>query len=184
MLRIALAFRAFFRVLFHGAAEELARSSKGEAAPAAEKPSAPSPAPKPVRATPTRPEPARNPALNLLAAMQREARWVDFIKEPISGYSDAQVGAAVRDIHRDCGTLIERIFGLKPIESAAEGSDIQVAEGFDPARIRLTGNVTDKLPATGKLCHHGWEATRCDLPEWTGSQRAIHVVAPAEIEVR
>jgi hypothetical protein len=184
MIRIALAFRAFFRILFHGPAEELARSSQDVAAPVAEKPGATVPAPKPPRGPATKPAPARNDALNLLAALQREARLVDFIKEPISGYSDAQVGAAVRDIHRDCGSLIERIFGLKPIESAAEGSEIRVAEGFDPARIRLTGNVTGKLPAAGKLCHHGWEATRCELPEWTGSAKAIHVVAPAEVEIK
>jgi hypothetical protein len=183
MLRIALAFRAFFRVLFHGAAEELARSSKGDAA-VAEKPGAAPQAPKPARPAAAKPAPARNDALNLLAALQREARLVDFIKEPISGYSDAQVGAAVRDIHRDCGSLIERIFALKPIETAAEGSEITVPASFDPARTRLTGNVTGKLPAAGKLCHHGWEAARCELPEWTGSPKAIHVVAPAEIEIK
>jgi hypothetical protein len=183
MLRIALAFRAFFRVLFRGAAEELARSSKGDAA-VAEKPGAAPQAPKPARPAAAKPAPARNDALNLLAALQREARLVDFIKEPISGYSDAQVGAAVRDIHRDCGSLIERIFALKPIETVAEGAEITVPEGFDPARIRLTGNVTGKLPAAGKLCHHGWEAARCELPEWTGSPKAIHVVAPAEIEIK
>ncbi len=115
---------------------------------------------------------------------QREARFVDFIKEPISGYSDAQIGAAVRDVHRDCGALLERLFGLKPVESAAEGSEIQVSEGFDPARIRLVGNVTGQPPFTGKLCHHGWEAVRCELPEWTGGDRSILVVSPAELELR
>jgi hypothetical protein len=47
--------------------------------------------------------PARSEALNLLAAMQREARFVDFIREPLDGYSDAQIGAAARTVHRDCG---------------------------------------------------------------------------------
>ncbi len=69
MLRIALAFRAFFRVLFHGAAEELARSSKSGEAAVAEKPGAAPPAPKPARAPAAKPAPARNDALNLLAAL-------------------------------------------------------------------------------------------------------------------
>src|SRR5687768_17051821 len=42
--------------------------------------------------------PLRSEALTLLAVLQREARLVDFLKEPIAGYDDAQVGAAVREI--------------------------------------------------------------------------------------
>src|SRR5438034_935106 len=44
--------------------------------------------------------PQRNDALTLLATLQREARLIDFLKESIGEYSDAQIGAAVRDIHR------------------------------------------------------------------------------------
>jgi hypothetical protein len=186
MHRIVLAFRAFFRVLTNRLVAEQIEDALRKDGPKtlewqppekrtekqAEKPA-------PVRKTAS-----RNDAVNLLAALQREARFVDFIKEPIAGYGDAQIGAAVRDIHRDCGALIERIFGLKPIESAAEGAEIQVSEGFDPARIRLVGNVTGAPPYHGKLCHHGWEAARCELPAWTGGDRAILVVSPAELELR
>ena len=35
----------------------------------------------------------RHDALSLLAVLQREARLLDFLKEPVEGYSDAQVGA-------------------------------------------------------------------------------------------
>ena len=137
------------------------------------------PPPKPARKTPV-----RNDAINLLAALQREARLVDFIKEPIAGYSDAQIGAAVRDVHRDCAALLDRLFSLEAIESAAEGAEIEVAEGFDPARIRLVGNVAGQAPFRGKLCHHGWEAARCELPAWTGSDRSVLVVSPAEVELK
>jgi hypothetical protein len=50
-----------------------------------------------------------------LAALQREARLVDFVQEPIAAYSDAQIGAAVRDVHRGCAEVIERLFSLKPV---------------------------------------------------------------------
>jgi hypothetical protein len=194
MHRFLLAFRAFFRVLTNrslaerveqalkagGSATAEAQGRPPTASPIAKSSAAfPGPAAAPARKAATRSE-----AINLLAALQREARFVDFIKEPIAGYADAQIGAAVRDIHRDCGALLERIFGLKPIEAAAEGAEIQVGEGFDPARIRLVGNVTGQPPFKGKLCHHGWEAARCELPAWTGGERSILVVSPAELELR
>jgi len=38
-------------------------------------------------------------------------------------------------------------------------------------------------PYRGVLRHHGWRATRCELPTWTGSAQAATVVAPAEVEL-
>ena len=184
MHRIALAFRAFFRVLASArAAAQVEWALSGQAAPttemlSSELPTIEMPAIKSAPAT----RPLRSDALNLLAALQREARLVDFLMEPIAGYGDAQIGAAVRDVHRDCAAAIERIFAPKEIEAAAEGATIELADGFDPARIRLSGNVT-RPPFRGRLCHHGWQATRCDLPDWTGDDRSRLVIAPAEIEV-
>jgi hypothetical protein len=186
MHRIALAFRVFFLVLFNRERAEqveraLAKAPSGgqrSVQPSADTVVVERPNPKPSRKA------ARSEAVNLLAALQREARLVDFIKEPIAGYSDAQIGAAVRDVHRDCAAAVERIFGLKPIDSAGEGAEIEVPSGFDPSRIRLVGNVVGQPPFRGKLCHHGWEATRCELPAWTGGDQAVLVVAPAEVELR
>jgi hypothetical protein len=187
MHRIALAFRVFFLVLFSGeragqVRRALSPARAPSAGPSSVQPSADTvverPIPKSAR------KPVRNDAVNLLSALQREARLVDFIKEPITGYSDAQIGAAVRDVHRDCAAAIERIFGLKPIEAAAEGAEIEIPARFDPARIHLVGNVAGQPPFRGKLCHHGWEATRCELPAWTGGDRSALVVAQAEVELR
>jgi uncharacterized protein DUF2760 len=185
MHRIALAFRAFFRVL--GSARAAAQvewalsdqSAPTTEMPAGELPTIEMPAIKSVPA----PKPKRSDALNLLAALQREARLVDFLMEPIAGYADAQIGAAVRDIHRDSAAAIERIFGLKEIEAAGEGATIEMTDGFDPGRIRLSGNVT-RPPFRGRLCHHGWQATRCELPEWNGDEGSRLVIAPAEIEIK
>lgn len=129
------------------------------------------------------PEPIRSEAVALLETLQREARLVDFVKESIDAYSDAQVGAAVREIHRDCGTVLERLFAIRPIILETEGSLVEIAADSDAGRIRLTGNVTADRPSKGKLAHHGWEAQNCALPEWTGSNGAAHVLAPAEVEV-
>jgi hypothetical protein len=184
MHRIVVAFRAFFRILFQAQLAGQVEQLLGGAAapqPETEPPAAPKLA---AKAPATAAAPVRNGALTLLSALQREARFVDFIQEPIAAYSDAQIGAAVRDIHRDCGKLVARLFALEPIEPGAEGSEIDVPAGFDPAQIRLVGNVTGQPPFRGRLAHHGWRATRLDVPEWTGSAVAVFVVAPAEVELR
>jgi len=127
--------------------------------------------------------PVRSEAITLLAALQREARFIDFIKEPLDNYSDAQIGAAVRDVHRDCAAVLERMFAIRPVVEQEEGSRVEVPAGFDAGRYRLTGNVAGEPPFTGALVHHGWEATTCNLPGYTGSQSAARVIAPAEVEL-
>ena len=73
MRRILLAFRAFFAILFGSAAAEQARRifTAGAAIE-------PTPTPQPKK-PPTREPPARSDAITLLAALQREARFVDFV---------------------------------------------------------------------------------------------------------
>src|SRR5262245_21293587 len=51
---------------------------------------------------PPPPKPSGAP-LRLLAILQRDGRLIDFLLEDIQGVTDdAQVGAAVRDIHKKC----------------------------------------------------------------------------------
>jgi hypothetical protein len=122
--------------------------------------------------------------LTLLAALQREARFVDFVQEPIDGYSDSQIGAAVREVHRQCAALFSRMFGLEHLVPQEEGSEVEVPREFDAARFRLTGNVSGEAPYRGRLVHQGWTASKCELPTWTGSSDSARVVAPAEVEVK
>ena len=180
MGRLIAAFSIFFRTLFDfRTAEQVQALLKGLPAPAAEPVAAPS-----VPKTP--PPPARpvvSDALLLLAALQREARLVDFLQEDLSEYADEQVGAAVREIHRDSGKVLKRMFGIRPILTDEEGALVTVPAEFDAARFRLTGKFTGVGPYTGRLRHHGWEATHIDVPVFTGSETAARAVAAAEIEV-
>src|SRR4051812_45882142 len=41
-------------------------------------------------------------ALQLLALLQREGRFVDFLQENVTGFSDQDVGAAARVVHEGC----------------------------------------------------------------------------------
>lgn len=125
----------------------------------------------------------RSEAVTLLAALQREARFVDLVSEPLSDYNDAQIGAAARDVLRDCNGVLERMFALKPLLSNEEGEEVEVDEGFEPGRYKLTGNISGQPPFRGRLVHHGWEATRCDLPRWSGSEDAVRVVSSAEVDL-
>jgi len=180
LARIGLAFRAFFRTLKDaGFAERLAPLLEGRALP----PPAAAAAKSEAKA-PDKKKPSRSDALSLLAMLQREARFVDFVEESLAGYSDAQIGAAVRDVHRDCATVIQRAFGLRPILAREEGEAVEIAaEQFDAARFRFTGKVPTSPPFRGSLSHHGWEAERCLLPDWTGDERAAKVVAQAVVEL-
>lgn len=137
----------------------------------------------PTPATPPPAKPQRSDALSLLASLQREGRLLDFLKEPIDSYSDSQIGAAVRDIHRDCAAVIERQFGLRPVLEQAEGSLISLSS-VSAERIRTTGPKAGQAATAGTLVHAGWIATRCELPTWTGDATAALVVAPAEVEIR
>ena len=131
---------------------------------------------------PVKVEPVRNDAVTLLATLQREARLVDFLKEDITGYDDAQVGAAVRDIHRESNKVLDRLFGFTPVVDQEDGTQIDVPK--DPAgRFQLVGQLGEQRPSRGTLVHPGWQATKCELPKWTGSEKAALVVAPAEVEV-
>jgi hypothetical protein len=188
MGRLATAFRAFFRVLGD---RELAKQvqslldSKNLTALVELEPAPPVAQTPTVRSAPQAAKPAtkRSEALDLLSAMQREARFVDFIKESLSDYNDAQIGAAVRDIHRDCAKLLDRVFALQPVRPGEEGSSIELPAGYEAARYRLTGNVTGQPLLRGRLVHGGWQAERCEIPTWTGSEAAARIIAPAEVEI-
>jgi len=76
------------------------------------------------------------------------------------------------------------MFAIQPLRQDSEGAAIEVPAGFDAGVYRLTGNISGASPFRGTLLHHGWEATACELPTWTGSDAASRVVAPVEIEVK
>jgi hypothetical protein len=175
MRRILLALRVFFFTLFRReTAEAVEAILTGGKTP---EPTGGPPSPQTVGKS------TRSDALTLLAALQREARLVDFVKESLDGYTDAQIGAAARDVHRDSGRVLNRLFGIEPVLDEQEGAAVEVAGGFDPGCYQLTGNVTGEPPFRGRLRHHGWRATACRLPAFSGSPAAAEVLAPAEVEL-
>lgn len=169
--RIRLACAAFFTILFKGRL-----------------PAALEPPPEPVAVSAV-PPPAplavadcTDRAVQLLALLQREGRLVDFLMEDLAPYSDAQIGAGVRDVQSGCRRVLDRYVALESVLDGREGESVAVDAELDPAAIRLVGNVTGRPPLTGRLLHRGWRISRIDLPP-LGDAGTRAIVAQAEVEV-
>jgi hypothetical protein len=199
MLRLAamrgfhpwLAIVCFFRVLF-------GRELPAELVPAKQLPDPDKPKPKleAVAIAPTLPVAAlkddkpktsaaqhqRDGALALLALLQREGRLVDFLRESLDGHSDADIGAAARELHRGCKKVLDQHLAFEPVMPGAEDAPVSVPKGFDPAEVRLIGEAKGEAPYKGTLRHHGWRVTDAKLPALAdGVDRTV--IAPAEVEV-
>jgi len=189
-MRIVVAFRWFFSILFGSGYDAVMQLEKGEATPT------PTPVEPVVKSEPepvipaepvpvAAPEPESDPAegaLRLLAVLQEEGRLLDFFLENIDEYPDDQVGTAVRQIHRDCQKTLKERFAFEAIQGESEGSRVDVDAGYDSWAIRVTGNIVGEPPYNGVLQHHGWRAGKVQLPE-VAEERDLYVVAPAEVEV-
>ncbi len=123
------------------------------------------------------------PDLRVLTLLQRDGRLIDFLQEDIDPYTDAQIGAAVRDIHRGCRKALRDYMTIEPVLSAAEEERITIASGYDPAAIRLIGNVNGSPPFSGVLKHHGWRVKEAHLPSLPATRGDTSVLSPAEVEV-
>ena len=143
-------------------------------------------APEPAAAEPV--EETANPsaphasALRLLALLQQEGRLIDFLEEDIEAYSDEQVGTAVRAIHAGCRKALRERMRIERIRAEDDGATLFVEPGFDPAEVRLTGNVHGQPPFQGTLQHGGWRAADVKLPDAAGGSDAA-ILAPAEVEI-
>jgi hypothetical protein len=119
-------------------------------------------------------------ALHLLAVLQREGRLLDFCEEDLAGFSDAQIGAAARTVHDGCRKALRDAVTLEAVRPEKEGSAVEVPKGFDPAAVRLTGNVVGQPPFRGALRHHGWRVSKVMLPPPPADPMLL---APAEVEL-
>jgi hypothetical protein len=151
--------------------------------PVPQAPALPAPVAPPTPALPPpSPDAQHASGLFLLGLLQREGRLLDFLQEDVSGFTDAEVGAAARVVHEGCKKVLGRYLPVSPVVADAEGASVQVPKGFDANRFRLTGNVTGEGPWTGALKHHGWVAAKVELPGVPTSVD-LKVLAPAEVEL-
>jgi hypothetical protein len=131
-----------------------------------------------------RPPPAKPSglAVRLLAILQRDGRLIDFLLENIQGAADAQIAAAIKDLHPKCQESLKKHLVLEPVLAKEEGSTVEVPTGFDPSAIQLIGNVTGNPPFRGTLRHPGWRVKEIKLPPLPEGQNDL-VLMPAEVEI-
>ena len=181
--RISFAFRCFLSILFRAEipsdiAQKLAKFPQ----PVPQAPEvAPSSVPRLREAERAAPE-ASDRAVQMLALLQRDGRLIDFLAENISAYPDTQLGAAVRTIHETCRQVLDRYIKLEPIFDSEEDQPVTVEAGFDPAAIKLIGNVAGQPPVRGMLRHKGWRVKEMNLPPLPSAAGRM-VIAPAEVEL-
>ena len=167
--RLKYAFRTFFSIL------DRSRIPDDVLAAFVEPPEPAKPPPEP----PKRESVAR--ATQMLALLQRDGRLIDFLMEDLAAYPDAQIGAAVRDVHAGCRQALDRYLTLQPVLDDEEGRPVTVERGMDAASIKMVGNVVGQPPFRGVLRHRGWEATRVELPPLPSTGH--NILAPAEVEI-
>jgi len=178
--RVAYAFRCFFTLLVRGTiAADILEAVGAPARPRAEpRPAAVSPA----GPLPPPPEDRGDRAVQLLALLQRDGRLVDFLREDVGAYSDAQIGAAVREVHANCRRTIDRYLPLEPILADEEGQTTTIGAPVDPSAVKLVGNVGNQPSFRGTVRHRGWRVGRVALPP-LGAPGARLIVTPAEVEI-
>lgn len=120
--------------------------------------------------------------VRLLGLLQRDARLLDFLMENLGTYDDQQIGASVRDIHAKSQAVLKKHVVLEPVLGQEEGSCVTVPVGFDPASVRLVGNVSGQPPFNGTLQHAGWKVKSHTIPKPPEAQDEF-ILMPAEVEL-
>jgi len=178
--RIWLSWVTSFRILFDGQfAQSVAMLRAGdltsESKPPAALPSDPAQASDKNVASPS-----VNAALQLLALLQREGRFVDFVQQELGSFADADIGAAARVVHEGCRRAIRAHARVSSVRTEAEGSALTLERAS--ADVKLVGNVTGSAPFRGVLRHRGWRIEELTLPTVVGAHDPT-LVAPAELEL-
>ena len=121
-------------------------------------------------------------ALVLLSLLQAEGRFVDFVQQDIGGFPDSDIGAVARVVHAGCRKVLASHLHIAAIRGEPEGQLVALEPGFDPSRVKLTGNVSGSGRLSGVLRHRGWLATEVHLPKVIDAA-GTRVLCPAEVEL-
>ncbi|HYP77420.1 MAG TPA: DUF2760 domain-containing protein [Polyangiaceae bacterium] len=178
--RIWLSWLTTFRILFDGrfAAQVLALRAGQVSDDSSAPPALPITPADSARAH-SRP-PAADAALQLLALLQREGRFLDFVQQDVAAFPDAEIGAAARVVHEGCRRAIRAHARVVSVRTEAEGAPLTLERASED--VKLVGNVAGSAPFRGVLRHRGWRVEELKLPTMVG-EHDLTLVAPAELEL-
>ena len=121
--------------------------------------------------------------LHLLGIFQREGRFIDFLTEDLELYEDEQIGATVRNIHKNCSAAMKKYLSISAIINSEEDETVIIEKGFDKNQIKLQGNVIGEPPFKGILRHKGWMVKKFNLPTLSEKEDPS-ILSPAEVELQ
>lgn len=122
-------------------------------------------------------------AVLLLGVLQEKGRFVDFLMEDLTPYSDAEVGSVARTVHQGCKAAMTEHFQIEPVCPQGEGATLTLPAGYPADEIRLSGNLSGNAPFTGTIVHKGWKTKAVKLPRVLHAEH-LPVIAPAQVEVK
>ena len=152
-----LAFVSFWKILFG----KKVPAALAEAAPAPV-PALPEPA-KPSRRSRTSRRPARRRSIakgrsRCSRLLQREGRFVDFVREEVDGALGRATSAPPRaTIHRGCKKALDEHMTLEPVMPGDEGAAVTLPKGLRSRRGAAHRRGQGRArPIAARLRHHGW----------------------------
>ena len=174
--RLWLSWVTSFRILFDGRfASKVRMLQDGESEEPVALPVEPAQAPREVT-----PSASTDTALQLLALLQREGRFVDFVQQELAAFSDSDIGAAARVVHEGCRRAIRSHARVVSVRNEAEGASLTLERASED--VKLVGNLAGSAPFRGVLRHRGWRIEELRLPTVVGAHDPT-LVAPAELEL-
>lgn len=116
----------------------------------------------------------------LVLALLQEGRLVDFLRQDVASFEDADIGAAARVVHEGCNKALRGRVEIEPVFTEKEGAKVST-EGKPASQFKLTGQVKAGI-TSGTLRHKGWRVATLALPRPTDDfDRSV--LAKAEVEV-
>ena len=117
-------------------------------------------------------------------------KWEDY-KVPLPGEGEvliehSAIGLNFIDVYHRTGLYplpgLPWVLGMEgagTVSDVGEGSQLEVGEDGSPERYQWIGEGSS---TSGKLIHQGWQATKVELPKYSGSERDANVIAPAQVQ--
>ena len=123
--------------------------------------------------------------LTFLSLLQEKGRFLDFLMDDITLYSDNQVGAAGRVVHQGCSKVLGELFRISPLHKDDEGTKITLRKEDSVLAYRVLGKTFEHTPFDARILHRGWGTDTLKIPRRQSGPSKVDekfVISPVEVE--